>query len=502
LFVGYKIDNIKTTSTTTTTTTTKHLNAANKMRNQNAVIITISKRSSNRPYHRSMRRLIHLVVTLILLILTISVRVVFSEEIEQDISTEHHDDESSSTTTTTTSSSTTTNDGTIQTDDAESPQNHNHQQYAEDRRVWGSASRDQQHHQQHGTTTTSTSTSALESSASGGSTKIPFVSKTGGKTTTTTTTQSVGYQDPFSKGFQITARVYTDTHDKLAHFDNNFHDEKSLSPIVLPYWECGVTGSTTVPVPLQHVTVRHLLGGSKPNSFSVGGDDDFGPHPQLVVPLTPVEIVLNSGTVQTFGPGDVVLLENVIAGGHKLQGHEKQDMICMLLTLPHPYYHIGKEKNSLQTIFEKTFWKQNPCKTGLSPTTPDSSSGESCDGSSTSMQERDVRSSVLARWAGPPHAMRRVGLGVIGAGLSLAVADFLGKCAPFILAVAFGGGALVIGGTYGIIRLGEYGVDELEIWHERRLLRLQGGSTSDSSVDDDETRGENEKIEQMIEGTT
>ena len=486
------------------------------MRNQNTIMITNNKSSNRRSYRtRSMKRLIHLVVTLIILILSISIRVVLSEETEQqDIVTENHDDESSS------SSSTSTNDGTtIQTDDTEPQHNHQQQQqYADDRRVWGSASRDQQQHhqQQQGTTTTSssstTTTTSSESSSTsaGGSTKIPFVSKGGGgggkTTTTTTTTQSIGYQDPFSKGFQITARVYTDAHDKLAHFDNNFHDEKTLSPIVLPYWECGVTGSTTVPVPLQHVTVRHLLGGSKPNSFSVGGEDDFGPHPQLVIPLTHVEIVLNSGVVQTFGPGDVILLENVIAGGHKLQGHEKHDMVCMLLTLPHPYYHIGKEKNSLQSIFEKTFWKQNPCKTGLSPTTPNSSSGDSCDGSTMSrMQERDVRSSVLARWAGPPRAMRRVGLGVIGAGLSLAVADFLGKCAPFILAVAFGGGALVVGGTYGIVKLGEYGVDELEIWHERRLLRLQGGgsSTSDSSKDDDdEIVGENEKIEQLIDGTT
>jgi hypothetical protein len=77
--------------------------------------------------------------------------------------------------------------------------------------------------------------------------------------------------------------------------------------------------------------------------------------------------------------------------------------------------------------------------------------------------------------------VRRVGLGVIGAGLSLAIADFLGKCAPFILAVAFGGGALVVGGTYGVVKLGEYGIDELEIWHERRLLRLQGGGSSSNN---------------------
>ncbi|KAG7340721.1 hypothetical protein IV203_024264 [Nitzschia inconspicua] len=317
--------------------------------------------------------------------------------------------------------------------------------------------------------------------------KIPFVAKpgTGTKTTssttsTTTSTHQTIYQDPFATGFQINTRVYTDVHDKKAHFDNDFSET-----IVLPYWECGVTGSTTVPIPLQHVQVRHLLGSAKPSSFSVGGgEDNFGPQPQLVVALTPLEIVLNSGQQQTFVPGDVILLENVIAGGHKLQGVEKsQNMICMLLTLPNAYHYIGKDRNSLQTIFEKTFWKQNPCKTGLAVSNSDGTCGDKRgDGGS----DDDIRSSVLSRWSGPPRAMRRVGLGVIGAGLSLAIADFLGKCAPFILAVALGGGVLVVGGTYGVVKLGEYGIDEIEVWNERRLLRLQGGAGS--SDDDDDNR--------------
>jgi hypothetical protein len=341
--------------------------------------------------------------------------------------------------------------------------------------------------------------SAHEESSSN---KIPFVAK---PVTTTTHQQqyhhhhhpssTTTFHDPFSTGFHITSRVYTDIHDKKAHFDDTFRDT-----VVLPYWECGVTGSTTVPIPLQHVQVRHLLSGAKPSSFSIGGgEDNFGPHPIVVVALTPMEIILNSGQQQSFAPGDVILLENVMAGGHKLQGVEtSQTMMCMLLTLPTPYHHIGKDKNSLQTIFEKTFWKQNPCKTGLMVTTTNTNNddkncmetGRTSHGNNNNWFYGDdadnnnndsIRSNVLSRWAGPPRAIRRVGLGVIGVGLSLALADFLGKCAPFILAVAFGGGALVLGGTYSVVKLGEYGMDEIEVWSERRLLRLQSGSNTDDN---------------------
>ena len=191
--------------------------------------------------------------------------------------------------------------------------------------------------------------------------KIPFVGPL-----------SLEYQDPFAKGFEITTRVYTDPHDKLAHFDDDDNNEKKgeSKPIVLPYWECGVAGSTTVPVPLSSLTVRHLLGGSKPGSFEtgcgrgetvgvsgrgIGASNNENKHPRLIVPLTTMEIVLNSGQTRIFLPGDVILLENCLTGGHILQGHEGHDMVAMMLTLPHAYLHSGKENNSLSSIFEKNF---------------------------------------------------------------------------------------------------------------------------------------------------
>lgn len=346
---------------------------------------------------------------------------------------------------------------------------------------------------------------------------------TGGSGTTTGTTGNIPfvgplhleYQDPFEKGFEITTRVYTDPHDKLAHFDETFLDEKDndsdsdttttdgsttknakspppTKPIVLPYWECGVAGSTTVPVPLSSLTVRHLLGGSKPGSFEKGcgrgettgiggglgmgmglggGSNNDDTHPRLIVPLTTMEIVLNSGQTRIFEPGDVILLENCLSGGHILQGHEGHDMVVLLLTLPHPYHHAGKDRDSLSSIFEKNFWKQNPCKTGLA--------NNGSEGDASKKRNRGE----LARWSRSYRLRRRLGLGIIGSGISLAMADFLGKVAPLALAVAAGGTLVAMGGTYGIVRLGEYGLDELDYWQERRLLRLQDGSTTTGESD-------------------
>lgn len=335
------------------------------------------------------------------------------------------------------------------------------------------------------------------SSGTGATGKIPFVGPL----------HSSQYQDPFAQGFEINTRVYTDPHDKQAHFDDVLstdetspkNTESSSSspptiPIVLPYWECGVSGSTTVPVPLSSLTIRHLLGGSKPGSFEEGcgrgdtvgigggigrggGSNHDDTHPRLVVPLTPMEIVLNSGQMRIFQPGDVILLENCLTGGHILQGHEGHDMVVMLLTLPHAYHHAGKDRNSLSSTFENNFWKQNPCKTGLV---------------NNSSDQKENRKNIVVPWSRSYRVRRRFALGVIGAGVSLAMADFLGKVAPLALALAAGGGLVTAGGTYSIIRLGEYGLDELDLWHERRLLRLEDSSTTpdnDGSEKEDEDQG-------------
>ena len=302
---------------------------------------------------------------------------------------------------------------------------------------------------------------------------IPFVFKLGSsnpqqqKHTNDDNNVNIRHQPP--QGFQITSRVYTDPKDKLAHFDND-------SAMVFPYWECGVAGSTTVPIPLQHASVRHLLGGSQPTTYS---GSEFGPYPQLVVALSPVDIVLNSGQVQTFSAGDVILLEDVVSCGHKLRGHDHQDMTVMILTLTVQYHKVGKDKTSLQSILTKdNLMKISPCPDGLY------------------FSRVDVEASAgLGKQAGrilrnlQPQRIRRYILGIVGLSVSAVLGDFMGKVAPLWLAVLFGGGCFVTGGTVAIVKVGDKALDEFEMWQERRQLRLQGPEEVET---DDEYRETNE----------
>ena len=261
----------------------------------------------------------------------------------------------------------------------------------DEKRLWGSASSSQQQQQQQqdamptitATTTTSTTTTTAGTTNTQSYTNVshenketnpptvPFVAKKSSSSSIPTSAQQQQqhqhhHHHTFAipqhippQGFELTSRVYTDPSDKLAHFDNDLS-------IVLPYWECGVMGSTTIPIPLQHMTIRHLLAGSKPNMFSKGTAESGGiPHPELIIALSPLEIVLNSGQVQTFQPGNVILLENGVSGGHKLQsipGQSQQDMTVVIVTLPQHYHHLGKDKVSLQpTITASMQLRKNPC---------------------------------------------------------------------------------------------------------------------------------------------
>jgi hypothetical protein len=257
------------------------------------------------------------------------------------------------------------------------------------------------------------------------------------------------------EGFQITARVYTDPKDKLSHFDFD-------TSIKLPYWECGVSGSTTVPLPLQHGSIRHLLAGSKPTRFR---GDEYGPHPQLVVALTAMEIILDSGATHTFESGDVVLLEDVVRGGHKLQGHANQDMTVMIVTMPQTYHQVGKDKLSLQKFMAQL---ESPCATdGDDPSKWGTRMGDALTKTKRPNRMAETMRSIS------PRSIRQYILGVVGVSASALLGDFMGKVAPLWVAVVFGGGCFVAGGTFAFVKVGDYLLEELQLWQERRQLRLK-----------------------------
>jgi hypothetical protein len=234
------------------------------------------------------------------------------------------------------------------------------------------------------------------------------------------------------EGFLLSARVYTDPADKLAHFDDE-------TPLILYYYECASRGTTTAPLKLQHGYFRHTF-SSSPHVYQGA---EFGNHPTLMVTLSETVVELNSGESRTFPSGSVLLLEDVLAGGHKCKAKTGSEVTVMLLTLPQSLIFVGKENTALY---------------------------KAC--------EQDDR-------AGMSTKLRRSVLAAIGTALSLVLADWLGKVAPIWLSVGIGGGCLVVGTTWGFVVGAENVVDQIELWRERRRLQVDQDSVDRYASDVD-----------------
>lgn len=262
------------------------------------------------------------------------------------------------------------------------------------------------------------------------------------------------------EGYTVSARVYTDPHDKLAHFDD--------SPLRIPYWDCGAAGSTTSPLPLKDAYFRHALTGST----SWSGTD--GKHAVLVIALSPILMELNSGEVNEFGAGSVILLEDVLLPGHKMKpahNNGNQGVSLLFLTLPQQYIHTGREHTSLPKAFLKHKSRDDPCPTEHS-------------GDLEELANRQVEETGGTLPSSPTFTLnvRKVALSVLGLSMTTLAADFLGKTAPLWLAVGVGGTCFVVAGTWGIAVAGDALITAAQIWYERRRL----GGANDAETQHDE----------------
>jgi hypothetical protein len=160
---------------------------------------------------------------------------------------------------------------------------------------------------------------------------------------------------------------------------------------------------------------------------------------------------LNSGEHLSFGPGSVILLEDVVAGGHKCTSLNGQDVTVLLLTLP-PHYVTAKHKDSSGS--------NHYCLSILRPT---------------------------------PKIRRSILMG-LGAATSLLLADWLGKVAPIWLSVGIGGGCLVVGGTVGFVKSCESLLDQVEVHRERRRYTSTISKQHESpSISDENDKNGTEK---------
>jgi hypothetical protein len=225
---------------------------------------------------------------------------------------------------------------------------------------------------------------------------------------------------------------------------------------------------------------------------------EYGPHPQLVVALKRMEMTLNSGETKILKAGDVVLLEDVVSGGHKLKALEGFDMTYLLLTLPQHYHHVGRDQMALKRVTTEKI--DSPCEI-VTPPKPHSNSGGSAFVNKQTIPKQEPKLSSSNSWetiltggGGGKDGqvvplrepkLRKLILGAFGFSLSALMADFLGKVAPLWLAVAIGGTCFVVGGTAAFVQGGDYLCSEIEMWQERRRLEIPG-------IDEDEDEDEPE----------
>jgi hypothetical protein len=353
------------------------------------------------------------------------------------------------------------------------------------KRLWGHP--DHQHHytQQIPSSTAVNGTAAPDKSSSpkpddniGSNTNnkqpLPFVSKH---------SSAIPHNPP--EGFVVNARVYIDSEDKLSHLDTH-------TSLVLPYWECGTAGSTTSPLPLKHATFRHAF-GTMTSSWTTDSTTDFttttgaNPHPMLLVALRPLVLELNSGDTQSFPAGAVILLEDTLKPGYRLQPLAPQTEVqVVFLTLPQSYYQTGKQHLSIQSYLQQAKDKtaSTPC-----PNSWISSSSTSLSEVSTSSwlpPDTTTHSPTVQRG----RSVRLALLAMVGLSLSTLLADFLGKVAPLWLAVGVGGTCLVAAGTYAVISSGEWLYTHWQVQQERRKMHHRPVRDSSVSVRDNDEDNE------------
>lgn len=232
------------------------------------------------------------------------------------------------------------------------------------------------------------------------------------------------------EGFVLSARVYTDPDDHgRAHFDQT-------TQITLPYWECGAVGATTHAIQVKNAYFRHSLGTTLADIWS---GTEYGPHPHLLIPLVGLELTLSSGESRVFGAGDVILLEDVLASGHKMRAAvEGESLDALIVTLPQHYHFVGKDRVSLGGNTRR----ETPCPNNV-----------------FGISEKATLKSK-----------RQIAFGAFGAVVSSATALFLTKVAPLWLSVGIGGTCFVVGGTGAAVICGEAFVEQIQTVMERRRL--------------------------------
>ena len=358
-------------------------------------------------------------------------------------------------------------------------------------------------------------------------TSLPFVSFASMRgnerhtSTTASTTTSSSSPSPSSfeppEGFVLTARVYTDPHTNEAVL------EKDNPNAFLPYYDCGVLGSTTAVLPNDAAVVRHAISSTTPIRR-----EGKPPPAQLLIALSPMELELSStimspssssssgaaaaatGAATVAGndsdnndhtqndgnqdktkknvcvleAGSVVLLEDTMPCEHTCRPlHDDLTMLIMTLSVSSTSSsrrHNGRNNGGGR------HGHQPPCSivSNNDPgVVPD-------DDENDRPFRRRRRSGQQPRLWLPP---RKWVLGGIGVSLTALLADFLGKVAPLWLSVGVGGTCFVAGGTVAFVQSTDQLCEHIEwYWRTRKHVKQLQKRQQQQRDKDKEATNDNE----------
>jgi len=305
-------------------------------------------------------------------------------------------------------------------------------------------------------------------------------------TSTTRSSSTIGGEKPMQsriphippEGFTLTAHIITNPQDRQSYFTTPADDPQGPNDeLLIPFLECGAVGSTTQGIPLHRAYFRHFPKSAHPTEFTPARE------PHLLICLNQVEMAVSGGDdddgekKRVFERGSVILVEDVMGGGHKLYSSDG-DVSVLMLTLPPSNYHhygAGKKEDSGSSVagigrrvgggVMSLFGKYRQKKTN-SDCQMEHDPAYSTLGLQADAEDDDL--SLVCSIAKNAPTKRRVIWTSIGLSLSTITSFFLSKVAPLQLAVGIGGLCLVGGGTIGVVKGGEWLCDEIEDWMERQ----------------------------------
>lgn len=311
------------------------------------------------------------------------------------------------------------------------------------------------------------------------------------------------------EGFSLTAHIVTNPQDGQSYFTTTADDPQGpTDELLIPFLECGAVGSTTQGIPLHRAFFRHFPKLAHPTEFTPARE------PHLLICLNQLEMAVSGGSdgeeKRVFDRGSVILVEDMMGGGHKLYSTDSDVSVLMLTLPPSTYHHHGAGKKeeiggSVTGIGRRVgggvmsllFGRKKQIKNSKLDCQLEHDPAYSALGLRSQSDVDDDDLSFVHSIARNAPRKRRVILTSIGLGLSTIVSIFLSKVAPLQLAVGIGGMCVVGGGTVGIVKGGEWLCDEAEVWVEReQRYRLEEIPTEDEQ--EESAMREEVKVEDII----